>query len=86
MISPPQYFLHNIIHIYIIHIDIHPIYIYVSYHKQAVSFLVSNKKNQNQETREVVRNDAGDCHDFNSGDLKVAKAKVDLPGPTPVTR
>ena len=27
MISPPQYFLHNIIHIYIIHIDIHPIYI-----------------------------------------------------------
>ena len=33
----------------------------------------------------MVRNDAGDCHDFNSGDLKVVKAKVDLPS-APVTR
>lgn len=44
-----MFFLHNIYtYIYILYIDIHPIYIiyiYISYHKQAVSFFVSNKRN-----------------------------------------
>lgn len=86
-----MFFLHNIYtYIYILYIDIHPIYIIYIYIFLTINklwvFLFPTKKTQNQETREVVRNDAGDCHDFNSGDLKVAKAKVDLPGPTPVTR
>ena len=43
-----MFFLHNIYTYIYIYTDIHPIYIYniyISYHKQAVSFFVSNKKN-----------------------------------------